>query len=35
MADLDVRVIAEDGLMIGHLELDSSVDYQRRYRGTV
>lgn len=35
MADLDVRVIDEDGVMIRHLELDPSVDYQRRDRGTV
>ena len=28
MADLDVRVIDEDGVMIRHLELDPSVDYQ-------
>ena len=30
MADLDVRVIDEDGVMIRHLELDPSVDYQGR-----
>jgi hypothetical protein len=30
MADLDVRVIDEDGVMIRHLELDPSVDYQRQ-----
>jgi hypothetical protein len=29
VADLDVRVIDEDGVMIRHLELDPSVDYQR------
>ena len=34
MADLDVRVLDEDGVMIRHLELDPSVDYQgqSRYR---
>ena len=32
VADLDVRVIDEDGLTIRHLELDPSVDYQRRDR---
>ena len=32
MADLDVRVIDEDGVMIRHLELDPSVDYQGRSR---
>ena len=35
VADLDIRVIDEDGVMIRHLELDPSVDYQRRDRGTV
>jgi len=30
MADLDVRVIDEDGVLIRYLELDPSVDYQRR-----
>jgi transposase InsO family protein len=35
MADLDVRVIDEDGVMIRHLELDPSADYQRHDRGTV
>jgi len=30
MADLDVRVIDEEGVMIRHLELDPSVDYQRQ-----
>ncbi len=30
MADLDVRVIDEDGVMIRHLELDPSVNYQGR-----
>lgn len=32
MADLDVRVIDKDGVLIRHLELDPSVDYQRRDR---
>ena len=35
MADLDVRVIDDDGVMLRHLELDPSVDYQgrgQRYR---
>ena len=32
MADLDVRVIDEDGVMIRHLELDPSVNYQGRSR---
>ena len=35
VADLDVRVIAEGGLMIRHLELDPSVDYQGRVRDIV
>jgi transposase InsO family protein len=35
VADLDVRVIDQDGVMIRHLELDPSVDYQRRDRDTV
>jgi transposase InsO family protein len=35
MADLDVRVIGEDGVMIRHLELDPSVDYQGRVRDIV
>src|ERR1039458_948544 len=35
VADLDVRVIDEDGAMIRHLELDPSVDYQRRDRDIV
>jgi hypothetical protein len=35
VADLDVRVIDEDGVMIRHLELDPSVDYQRRDRDIV
>jgi transposase len=32
VADLDVRVIDEDGITIRHLELDPSVDYQGRVR---
>lgn len=32
MADLDIRVIDEDGVMIRHLELDPSVNYQGRSR---
>jgi transposase InsO family protein len=32
MADLDVRVIDDDGVMIRHLELDPSVNYQGRSR---
>jgi Integrase core domain len=35
VADLDVRVIDEDGVMIRHLELDPSVDYQRQGRDIV
>jgi transposase InsO family protein len=35
VADLDVRVIDENGVMIRHLELDPSVDYQRRDRDIV
>jgi hypothetical protein len=30
VADLDIRVIDQDGVMIRHLELDPSVDYQWR-----
>jgi hypothetical protein len=30
MADLDVRVIDQDGELLPHFELDTSVDYQRR-----
>ncbi len=30
VADLDVRVIDDDGVMLRHLELDPSVDYQGR-----
>ena len=35
MADLDVRVIDENGEMLRHLLLDPSVDYQRRDREIV
>jgi hypothetical protein len=35
VADLDVRVIDEDGVMIRHFELDPSVDYQGRSRDIV
>jgi Integrase core domain len=35
VADLDIRVIDQDGVMIRHLELDPSVDYQRQDRDTV
>ena len=35
MAELDVRVIDEDGVMLRHFELDPSVDYQRRERTTL
>jgi hypothetical protein len=35
MADLDVRVIDDDGVMLRHFELDPSVDYQRQDRGTL
>ena len=35
VADLDIRVIDEDGIMLRHLELDPSVDYQRRDRDIV
>jgi hypothetical protein len=35
VADLDIRVIDQDGVMIRHLELDPSVDDQRRDRDTV
>jgi hypothetical protein len=30
MADLDVRVIGPDGVLLRHFELDPSVDYQRK-----
>jgi hypothetical protein len=32
MADLDVRVLDQDGVLLRHFELDPSVDYQRRER---
>lgn len=32
VADLDIRVIGEDGVTLRHLELDPSVDYQGRVR---
>jgi hypothetical protein len=32
MADLDIRVVGEHGETLRHLELDPSVDYQRRGR---
>lgn len=32
MADLDVRVIDDDGVLIRHLELDPSINYQGRSR---
>ena len=32
MADRDVRVLDQDGVMLRHLELDPSVDYHRRDR---
>jgi transposase InsO family protein len=35
MADLDVRVIDEQGVTIRHLELDPAVDYQGRVRDIV
>lgn len=35
VADLDIRVIDEQGVMIRHLELDPSVDYQGRARDIV
>lgn len=35
MADLDVRVLDEDGVMLRHFELDPSVDYQRRGRDSL
>lgn len=35
VAYLDVRVIGEDGVMLRHLELDPSVDYQGRPRDIV
>ena len=35
MADLDVRVIDEDGVLLRHFELDPSVDYQAKSRDIV
>ena len=35
VADLDIRVIDEDGVTLRHLELDPSVDYQGRVRDIV
>jgi transposase len=35
VADLDVRVIGDDGVMLRHLELDPSADYQRQDRDTL
>jgi hypothetical protein len=35
VADLDVRVIDENGVTLRHLELDPSVDYQGRVRDIV
>jgi hypothetical protein len=35
VADLDIRVIDQDGVMMRTLEPDPSVDYQRRDRDTV
>jgi hypothetical protein len=32
VADLDIRVIDEDGVTLRHLVLDPSVDYQGRVR---
>ena len=32
VADLDIRVIDENGVTLRHLELDPSVDYQGRVR---
>ncbi len=32
VADLDVRVIDEEGVLIRHFELDPSVNYQERSR---
>jgi hypothetical protein len=33
--DLDIRVIDENGVPLGHLELDPTADYQVRVRDTV
>jgi hypothetical protein len=35
VADLDIRVIDENGVTLRHLELDPSVDYQGRVRDIV
>jgi Integrase core domain len=35
MADLDVRIIDENGVTLRHFELDPSVDYQARSRDSV
>jgi hypothetical protein len=35
VADLEIRVIDEDGVTIRHLELDPSVDNQGRVRDIV
>jgi hypothetical protein len=35
MADLDVRVIDEDGVVLRHFELDPAVDYQAQARDIV
>ena len=35
MADLDIRVLDQDGAVIRHLTLDTSVDYQPRFRTTL
>ncbi|HEY3843734.1 MAG TPA: hypothetical protein VGL48_10835, partial [Acidimicrobiales bacterium] len=35
VADLDIRVIDENGATLRHLELDPSVDYQGRVRDIV
>jgi hypothetical protein len=35
MADLDVRVIDEDGVTLRHFELDPSVSYQRQGKDKV
>lgn len=32
VADLDIRVIDDDGIVIRHLELDPTVNYQGRSR---
>jgi hypothetical protein len=35
MADLDIRVIDEDGVTLRHFELDPSVSYQRQQKDTI